>query len=150
MPISDYMRSLRDVVGHRLLLVPAVAVIVRDNDRILILRKAEDRAWSLPAGAINPGESPQDAVVRETAEETGLELTSVRLIAVVGGEAFRTCYPNGDEVEFTVCMFEGEVRSYKPVVVDGEATAFRWVEAARVAGLLDLPYPEVLFVAQPA
>ena len=150
MPISDYMRSLRDVVGHRLLLVPAVAAIVRDEDRVLILRKAEDGAWSLPAGAIDPGESPQDAVVREMAEETGLELTSARLITVLGGEAFRTRYPNGDEVEFTICVFEGEVRSYSPVAVDGEATAFRWVEAARVADLLDLPYPEALFVVPPA
>lgn len=147
MPISDYMRDLRDVVGDRLLLVPAVAAVVRDEDRILVVRKAEDGAWSLPAGAIDPGESPQDAVVRETAEETGLDLASVRLVTVLGGEAFRTRYPNGDEVEFTICVFEGEVRSRTPVAVDGEAIAFRWVEAARVASLLDLPYPAALFVA---
>ena len=147
MAISDYLRELRRLVGSRLLLMPAVAAIIRDElGRVLVLQKAEDGAWSLPAGAIEPGESPEEAVARETAEEVGLMVRAARLVAVLGGRPYRTRYPNGDEVEFTVCVFECDVEDYDLAATDGEAAGFRWVEAPEVAGLLDLPYPEALFV----
>ena len=147
MSISDYVRDLRLAVGSRLLLMPAVAAIVRDGGgQVLVMQKAEDGAWSLPAGSIEPGESPSEAVARETAEETGLTVRAARLVAALGGRTFRTRYPNGDEVEFTVCVFECDVDDYDLAPIDGEAAAFRWVEPSEVAGLLDLPYPDRLFV----
>ena len=86
MPISDYLRDLRALVGHRLLLVPGVAAIVRDtDDRVLFMRRADNGEWGLPAGAIDPGETPADAVVREVHEETGLEVHPARVAGVFGG-----------------------------------------------------------------
>ena len=146
MAISPYMRSLREAVGHQLVLVPAVAAIVRDGGgRVLVLQKVEDGRWSLPAGGIDPGEAPHQAVARELAEETGLVARSARLVAALGGEPFRTRYPNGDAVEFTVCVFECAVDAGEPVAADGEAGRFAWVAPERVAERLDLPYPPELF-----
>ncbi|GAB5535077.1 MAG: NUDIX domain-containing protein [Rubricoccaceae bacterium] len=146
MPASDYIRNLRDAVGSRLILLPSVAALIRDDrGRLLLMRSAESRRWSLPAGGIEPGESPEEAVVREVAEETGLQVTATHLVAALGGEAFRTRYPNGDEVEYTVCVFECECAPGEPVALDGEASAFRWVEPGQVTRFLDLPYPPHLF-----
>ena len=66
-------------------------------------------------------------------------------VAALGGEAFRQTYPNGDRVEFTVCVFACEVETFVPVALDGEADAFRWVAPDDVPALLDLPYPPELF-----
>ena len=140
------MRGLRAAIGPALVLCPSVAALIRDSSgRILLLQKAEDGRWSLPAGGIEPGESPEEAVRREVAEETGLAVTTAVLVAAVGGRPFRARYPNGDEVEFTVCVFECAVRPDAPRAVDGEAAAFRWAEPAAAAAALDLPYPPSLF-----
>lgn len=150
MPISNYMRSLRAIVGSQLLILPGVAAIIRNNHgQILLQSSAESGLWGLPAGGIEPGESPDEAVARETAEETGLIVTNARLVAALGGEKFRVKYPNGDEVEYTVCVFECEVVNYNTLAaVDGEVSAFRWTEPEEVSTLLHMPYPPKLFVCE--
>jgi 8-oxo-dGTP diphosphatase len=60
----------------------AAAVIVHDG-RVLMIRRrvAEgDLSWQFPAGGIEAGESPEQAAVRETAEETGLTVEAVKLL----------------------------------------------------------------------
>ena len=85
MPMSPYMEGLRELVGHRLVLIPAVAAVIRDDRGQVLLVQTRAGFWSLPAGAIDPGESPREAVIREVREETGLEVRPVRLLDALGG-----------------------------------------------------------------
>jgi 8-oxo-dGTP diphosphatase len=57
------------------------AAIIRDNS-ILMVRHcdAEREYWTLPGGAIESGETPQEAVVREVREETGLVASVSRFL----------------------------------------------------------------------
>lgn len=109
------------------------------------MQNAESGRWSLPAGAVDPGETPKEAVVREVAEETGLRVRTARLAAAVGGSEFRFRYPSGDEVEYVIIVFDCEVEPGTLVAVDGEASAFQWATPEAVPELLDLPYPSDLF-----
>lgn len=150
MPISTYLHELRAVVGARLLLMPGVAAIVRDgSQRVLFMRRADDGRWGLPAGAIDPGESPAQAIVREVREETGLDARPTRVAGVFGGPGFRHRYPNGDEVEWTVTVFECEILGGELAPQDGEALALRYF-AAEDAPTLQLPYPRTLFEHAPS
>lgn len=145
MPISPYLRELRTVVGPRLLLMPGVAAIVRDaSERVLFMHRADDGRWGLPAGAIDPGESPAQAIVREVREETGLDVRAIRVAGVFGGLGFRHRYPNGDEVEWTVTVFECEIAGGELAPQDGEALALRYFTPEE-APSLQLPYPRRLF-----
>jgi 8-oxo-dGTP pyrophosphatase MutT (NUDIX family) len=66
-----------DVVEH----LPGVAILVLEGRQVLGVRQerpaAGVRTWELPAGLVDPGETPEQAARRELAEEVGLggELT---------------------------------------------------------------------------
>jgi ADP-ribose pyrophosphatase YjhB (NUDIX family) len=66
----------------------AVAALVEDQERVLLVRRAynpERDKWALPAGYVDDGEDPAAAVVREVREETGLDVAVVELLSVAGG-----------------------------------------------------------------
>ena len=55
--------------------------LVRDaRGRVLLVRRADDGRWAMPGGWVDPGETPEQAVVREVAEETGLRVSGPRLL----------------------------------------------------------------------
>src|SRR6266487_39627 len=58
---------------------PAILVLIHDGERMLLTRKAGwDRGWySCIAGFVEPGESLEECVQRETYEEVGLEITDI-------------------------------------------------------------------------
>ncbi|MET7833760.1 NUDIX domain-containing protein [Micromonospora sediminicola] len=71
MAMSPYLARLRAVIGHELIQMPSVSVVVVDDDaRILLVRHAGHHdGWAVPGGAVDVGESPVEAAVREIREE---------------------------------------------------------------------------------
>lgn len=61
-----------DVVEH----LPGVAILVREGRQVLGVRQTRPairkRTWEIPAGLVDPGESPEETARRELAEEAGL------------------------------------------------------------------------------
>ena len=103
MPISPYVRRLRERVGHERLLLPSVSVHVFDEAKKLLLVRLRDGGdWSTPGGAIEPDELPADAAVREAWEETGYVVRPDRLLGVYGGPHCVVRYPNGDESQYVI------------------------------------------------
>jgi len=62
---------------------PAVIMLVEDGDRILLHRQKAwpQGMWSVLAGFLEPGETLEQAVVREVAEETGIAVADIRYVA---------------------------------------------------------------------
>ncbi|MGW6862332.1 NUDIX hydrolase [Streptomyces xanthophaeus] len=81
--------------------VSVAGVVVRDDGRLLAIRREDNGTWQLPGGVLELEESPEEGVQREVLEETGVqievaELTGVYKNVVVGVVAlvFR-CKPSG-------------------------------------------------------
>ena len=59
-----------------------VCVALIQNERVLLTNRTDFEVWCLPGGHVDPGESIAQAAVRETAEETGLEVKLTRLVGI--------------------------------------------------------------------
>lgn len=76
---ESYLGQVRAAVGddETLLFVGARGVVIDPDGRILLIRRADNGHWALPAGAMELGESITDCAVREVYEETGLRATAL-------------------------------------------------------------------------
>lgn len=99
------------------------AVITDHHGRILLMERGTEPfrgAWVLPGGLVDPGETVEEAVVREVREELGLTVEVVRLIGVFSTPGRD---PRGSFVSlaFHVRITGGEV------IATEEAPAHRWL-----------------------
>lgn len=127
--ISSYIVSMRQRVGHDLLLLPSVAVLpVDDLGRVLLVRQIDTGNWATIGGMVEVDESPEEAGVREAQEEAGVVVELVRLVSALGGPEFRGKYPNGDEVAYVSCVYAARVISGKPTHDGDETSEVGWFE----------------------
>jgi len=142
---SNYVEELRKKIGSDLLLIPGVAAIISDADARILLQRNKEGKWNLPAGAIDPGEKPAQAIVREVFEETGLSIRPDRILGVIGGAPeYRMTYPNGDVIESTTMIFECEVVGGELAPQDDETGELQYFAPDEMPNLI-VPYPAELF-----
>ena len=95
-PVGDRRRQVCSRCGFILYRnpAPAVAAIIPRGGRIVLVRRAEEPRrgdWSLPAGFLELDEAPEECAVRETLEETGLDIRVTELFGVdIGRDDPRT------------------------------------------------------------
>jgi len=58
----EYLLELRKLVGHRpLLMVGAAALIVDEQNRLLLMKRSDSDCWGPPGGAVDLGEAVETA-----------------------------------------------------------------------------------------
>lgn len=78
---GSYLWRLRQEVGNDLVLMHgAMVAIQRDDQRVLLARRADDGTWCLPAGAAEPDGSFAGTAIDELAEEAGVEVVECDLV----------------------------------------------------------------------
>jgi ADP-ribose pyrophosphatase YjhB (NUDIX family) len=106
------------------------AVVTDERGRLLMIQRGHDPGaglWSIPGGRIEPGETDEQALVRELLEETNLQVKVGRLVGSVRREG-----PGGTVID---------IRDYAATVTGGtlrpgdDAADARWVAAAELAVL---------------
>lgn len=143
--MSNYISRLRSKIGNSLLMIPSVAAVIHDETNRLLLQEKSKEPWSLPAGMIEPGESPSQAIIREIKEETGLIVIPNKVLGVFGGELFRYTYPNQHEVEYTVILMHCLIVEDTGIIEDTETKSLKYFDKSSMPNSA-LPYPKsVLF-----
>jgi ADP-ribose pyrophosphatase YjhB (NUDIX family) len=134
-PIPQFILDLRAQVGHDLLWLPGVSAVVLDGDgRVLLGRRADNGLWAVPSGIMEPGEQPAQAVRREVAEETGIDIVVDAMTAVCTDDAPIT-YANGDLAQYLDLCFACRPVGGWAHVADDESTEVAWFD------LHELPEP---------
>ena len=79
----EQIEDIRANIGQSAYIgVGAIAVQRDDRGRLLMVKRTDDGQWCLPGGFSNLGENAAFTAVRETLEETGLQVTPYRLLGV--------------------------------------------------------------------
>jgi ADP-ribose pyrophosphatase YjhB (NUDIX family) len=100
------------------------ALVVDADDRVLLILRGHQPAqglWSVPGGSVEPGESLEDAIVREMAEETALHV-------VVGKKVWVATVELSAEADYEIHCFACSVKSGELMASDDAAAArfVRW------------------------
>jgi 8-oxo-dGTP pyrophosphatase MutT (NUDIX family) len=116
---------------------PSVSAVIFDRrGRLLLQQRSDGGQWGLPGGSVEIGESVHDAVIREVREETGLQVTVLRLVGVYSEPALQVVrYPDGNVWHYVNVCFECAVQSGELTTCD-ETLALRYVPAARLPATL--------------
>ncbi|MFD4346430.1 NUDIX domain-containing protein [Streptomyces coelicoflavus] len=116
-------------------LVPAAsAVVIDEAGRILLQRRVDNGMWALPGGAMNLGESLPECAVRETREETGLDVEVVGIVGTYSNPRHVFAYDDGEvRQEFSICFLARPVGGR--LTVSEESTEVRWFEPSAVDAL---------------
>ena len=101
------MGKLRARVGDdEVLLFVGARVVLLDSDRrVLLIQRSDNGYWSIPAGALELGESIAEAAARELHEETGLTATGVTPFALYTGAAHTVANQWGHTYQLHVTAF---------------------------------------------
>ena len=128
MGIAPHIARLRVFVGHEQLLLPCVTVLPLDErGRVLLAwQSGHTDGWGTVGGAVDPGESPAEAAVREAREEIGVEVRLGRLVDVLGGPDYEVTYPNGDRAAYVTAVYEANIVDGVPAPADGELSEVAW------------------------
>jgi 8-oxo-dGTP pyrophosphatase MutT (NUDIX family) len=125
----EYMLELRELVGHRPLLMVGTATLIVDSaNHLLMMKRSDDGRWGLPGGGLELSETLEAAARREVSEETGLELGEISLFGVFSGPEFFHRYPNGDEIYGVMIVYLA--RDWRgEISLNDEHTQWNWFPA---------------------
>ena len=115
-------------------MLAAGAVVIDGARRVLVIRRGRAPSageWTLPGGRVEPGETPEEAVLRELREETGVEGTVVEPLGVV---AIERTGERGERVRFAIHEFL-VAPATRALTAGDDAADARWVDRTELEAL---------------
>ena len=111
----DYIKSIREHIGHDLVMAVGCGVLIEDEEgRVLLQKRSDTGEWCIPGGSMEPIETFKETAIREVREEVGIEVNDLKLFGIYSGEKREIHYPNKDvvyslSVIFTTKKYSGEI-----------------------------------------
>ncbi|ASN40240.1 NUDIX hydrolase [Paeniglutamicibacter terrestris] len=133
MPTPDFIINMRKKIGHDALWLPGVKVVLIHENEVLLVRRADNGRWTLPAGILEPGEEPAIAAVREVFEETAVNCAITALVGVATTD--EAIYPNGDRAQYLDIILAARYLGGEALVNDDENLEVGWFDLSVLPAL---------------
>jgi 8-oxo-dGTP diphosphatase len=131
--------------GFPLVLV-AACVLLDGDGKILIAKRPQGRSlagfWEFPGGKVEPGESPEHALIRELAEELGIDIAAADLAQLT--------FASHDYPDFHLLMPLFLCKRWRGTVAPHEGQELLWVKPAELVSYAMPPADEPLKALLPA
>ena len=103
----NYIGDLRKVIGHDTIMTVGCGVLVEnEKGQVLLQKRSDNGQWCVPGGALELGETYNEAAARELREEVGIEVRELQLFGLYSGDDRMITYPNQDVVYSLAVIFK--------------------------------------------
>lgn len=118
----SYISKIREKVGHDPIInVGATILIFNTNNELLLNLRSDTNTWGIPGGGKELNETLEECAIRELKEETNLDINDLELVTVLSGKEYYFKYPNADEVDCVIALYQVKNYSGKLNINDGES-----------------------------
>ncbi|MFJ9365321.1 NUDIX hydrolase [Nocardia sp. NPDC101769] len=116
------------------IVVAATAFVLDSQNRVLLIQRSDNGRWAIPGGGQDFGEYLADTAVRETREETGIEIEVTGLVGIYSNPNHVMAYSDGEvRQQFSICFRAKPVGGQ--LHTSPESPNVRWVSEAELDGL---------------
>ena len=141
--MTEYIKWIREKIGHqKIFLNFTAACIVNENGEILLQKRGDFKGWGFPGGALELGESAEEALIREVKEETGIDIKIEKLLGIYTKYFCR--YPNGDEAQTILFVFVCRPTTNKLYIDHKETLDLQYVKQNELPTLFNKQHQDAL------
>jgi ADP-ribose pyrophosphatase YjhB (NUDIX family) len=117
-------------------LVGCDAFVLDDQERVLLVQRADNGLWAMPGGCHDLGETPAACAVRECREESGYDIELLRLLGTWSSNCYEYVNYLWKDNEFCHLIFEAKIIGGTPKISD-ETTKIDWFAQSYLPQLSD-------------
>ena len=118
----SYIMNMRSKVGHDPIInVGATILVFNDKHELLLNLRSDTNDWGIPGGGKELNESLEECAIRELKEETNLDTDDLELVTVLSGKEYYFKYPNNDEVDCVITLYQVKNYNGDLNINDGES-----------------------------
>ena len=116
------------------IVVAVTAFVLDDQDRVLLIHRTDNDLWALPGGAQEFGEYIAETVVRETKEETGIDVEVDTIVGIYTNPNHVVEYTDGEvRQQFSICFRARPIGGTE--TPSDESSEVRWISREHLNGL---------------
>ena len=123
----SYVMDMRKKVGHEPIInVGSTILVFNQNNELLLNLRSDTNDWGIPGGGKELNETLEECAIRELKEETNLDINDLELVTVLSGNEYYYKYPNGDEVDCVITLYQARNYSGELNINDRESTQLKF------------------------
>ncbi len=142
MKLTVYYNDQNAPQPNQPLLPGACAIIVNEEEKILLIKRNDSPLWSLPGGTMELGESIGQCCLREVKEEVGIKATVEKLVGIYTSPECVFAWSNGKENKVWqsfVIAFLLRTKN-KKVKLNQESVDYQWLYHKDIEKLHTFPF----------